>query len=83
MNKAFPLVPVVINIVLEILYTATSQNMPGSLSTILKGIHDWEFKSIVCLGKSRDGCALNAQSALGVPYQSMLTLPRNVYQLKL
>ena len=61
MKKVFPLVSVVINIVtrsLESLYTATSQNMPGFLSTILKGIHEWGTKSITCLEKSGDGCAI-------------------------
>lgn len=66
-NKTFPLESMVINIFagfLESLYRAVSHNrcqfpfLHEEQNTVLKGIHDLGFKSMCCLGKPKDGCAI-------------------------
>lgn len=90
-NKTFPLESMVINIFtgfLESLYTAVSHNtcqfpfLHEELSTVLKGIHDLGFKSISCLGKPKDGCAIKCIVCIWNSIVKPVITVLNLYQLK-
>ena len=90
-NKTFPLESVVVNIFtefLESLYTAVSHNtslfpfLHEELSTVLKGAHNLGFKSMSCLGKPKDGCAIKRIVYSWNLIEKPIIAVLNMYQLK-